>query len=159
MRINKKGVSPLIATVLLIAFVIIIAILVWVWYRDTIETELRKTEVRTEAELACSREVEISLGDVRCVMSGSNKTILFDVENTGTLDIDLFKIRFYDDDFAVSTIDFGLSVYEGTEEQFSVNLESDEIDSIEVLPVILKAGNTAICEEQGAFAEIDMSDC
>ena len=77
--------------------------------------------------------------------------------------MDLFKIRFYDNtDNLMKTIEFCLSVYEGSTEQFSVGLEGVDtalLDSLEVLPVIIRGGNPYVCEEQVVSSRIDMSDC
>jgi len=40
--INKKGISPLIATILLIALVIAIALIVWFWYAEFLKQEIEK---------------------------------------------------------------------------------------------------------------------
>ena len=41
---NKKGISPLIATVLLVAFVILIAVLIWFWWDNVIKDQISKTD-------------------------------------------------------------------------------------------------------------------
>ena len=43
----KKGISPLVATVLLIGFVIVIAVTVWFWYRGIVEEQAQKTGTTT----------------------------------------------------------------------------------------------------------------
>ncbi len=64
MRKNKKGISPLIATVLLIGFTIVLAALVMRWggtlFRETTQT----TGCEAQGRIACSSQVDISVGTI-----------------------------------------------------------------------------------------------
>lgn len=64
MRFNKSGISPLIATVLLIGFTIVLAALVFRWggllFKETTQT----TGCESQGRIACTSSVELSLGAV-----------------------------------------------------------------------------------------------
>ena len=60
-RVNEKGLSPLIATVLLIGFAIAIAILIWFWYGNFLKNQAEKEKSLTEGKLACSQEVNFQV--------------------------------------------------------------------------------------------------
>jgi len=66
LRKNKKGISPLIATVLLIGFTIVLAALVMRWggtlFRETTQT----TGCEAQGRIACSSQVDISVGTIDC---------------------------------------------------------------------------------------------
>ena len=53
---KKKGISPLIATVLLIGFVVIIAASVYFWYDNVLKGEMEKRGAQSE--------IEADVGDV-----------------------------------------------------------------------------------------------
>ncbi len=59
-HLNKKGISPLIATVLLIGFVIMMAILIWFWWNKVLKEQARKIGETSTAEWICANEVEFS---------------------------------------------------------------------------------------------------
>ena len=58
-RINKKGISPVVATVLLITISIILIAIIFIWARSTIGEE--KVKFGTDVKIVCS---DISLGVV-----------------------------------------------------------------------------------------------
>lgn len=59
---RKKGISPLIATVLLIGFTIVIAALVIKWGGDLVRSQAKTTTCTSQAQLKCvSPDVEIDL--------------------------------------------------------------------------------------------------
>ena len=60
---DRRGVSPLVATVLLVALVIIIAILIWLWYGKFIEDIQNKQQL--DLEMACVQDVEFVLSDLQ----------------------------------------------------------------------------------------------
>ena len=62
---SRKGISPLIATVMLVAVVIVIAFLVFWWYGEYIEESLEKSEIT--AEQACLNDVSFSLSQPGCL--------------------------------------------------------------------------------------------
>ncbi|MDA3836544.1 MAG: type IV pilin [Nanoarchaeota archaeon] len=80
MNIKKKGVSPVIATILLIAIVIIIALIVFLWFRGIQEEAITKFD-GTNVKLVCD--------DVAFDASYSNGMIY--LSNTGNVPI--FKIK------------------------------------------------------------------
>ncbi len=79
---EKKGVSPLIATVILVGIVVLIAILIWFWYGKYLEDVLEKQKVDLEA--SCVQDVEFSVYDFSC---DSEKRISFRLENKGDINI------------------------------------------------------------------------
>ena len=79
----KKAVSPLIATVLLIAFTILLLALILNWTTKLTKSNLEK--IQAEGEFKCLTEVEIEFKGVK-----DNKP---EIENLGGVDIDSFLVR------------------------------------------------------------------
>ena len=153
---KKKGISPLIATILLVGIVIVIAIIVWLWYNDVLTEYTQKTAEKSAAELACAQEVEIKVGGVNCI--GGNG-VVFDIENTGSTHVDSFKLRLMDtnDDF-IKVKDLAVVLPTANVEQvgFEKDLEgiTETIGSMEVIPMVVRSGKSADCLEKAILTEI-----
>lgn len=145
---TKKGISPLVATILLIAFVIILAILILFWYFNVIKEETEKTGI--EVEQACATDLEFSVSNV--YYEESQRTIFFTVQNDGIVAIGEFKVIVTDDSAGVSqsyTTPIGVAVAE--QKQLSVGYDDQDItsiDEIELTPLITKQGVSKYCDEQ-----------
>ena len=76
--VNKKGVSPLVASILLVAIVIVIAFLVFWWYGDYVAENLDKSGIT--ADQACMQDVGFSITNVNCLHNSSdtNKLVYFE---------------------------------------------------------------------------------
>ena len=61
---NKKGVSPLIATVLLIAFAVALGAVVMNWGRGYVEDTADSAKEKSDKELICSSEVDLAIVEI-----------------------------------------------------------------------------------------------
>ena len=83
--IEKKGVSPVIATVLLVTMVVVIALIIFLWFRNINKEAITKFD-GTNVEIVCSDvsfDASYSTGDIY-------------VLNTGGVPIYSMKLRIYD---------------------------------------------------------------
>ncbi len=85
---EKRGISPLIATVLLIGFVVTIAAIFWAWYQSTVEGQAEETAEKTTSQYTCATNVDIKISDPTC----TNETISFNIENIGLAELKDFRI-------------------------------------------------------------------
>ena len=88
-NMNKKGISPLVATVILIAIVIILALLLWFWYNQWIleqeskgGTELAQACSNTELQIKSSSCENISSTEWRLTFESSILTYIVIVIST-----------------------------------------------------------------------------
>ena len=79
---NKKGISPLIATVLLVGLVVTIAMVVFFWYGNYLEEFLNKQGVELEA--SCTQDVQIYLSELSCDTYTGETFLNFKIENQGS---------------------------------------------------------------------------
>jgi len=79
-RVLRKGISPVIATVLLVAIVIIIALIVFLWFKAMGEEVITKF----------GKNVELSCGDVEFLAEYSNGELI--ISNTGNVPIFGIKV-------------------------------------------------------------------
>ncbi len=98
MRRNKKGISPLIATVLLIGFAVALAAVVMTWGLDFIKSTADATESQTQNTLICASDLSFAISDV----NPSDGSIT--VDNRGQVNIKSVIFRIYTPD-GVETVD------------------------------------------------------
>ncbi|MBT4576974.1 hypothetical protein HOM13_02390 [Candidatus Woesearchaeota archaeon] len=89
MRRNKKGISPLIATVLLIGFAVALAAVVMTWGLDFIKSTADATESQTQNTLICASDLSFAISDV----NPSEGSVT--VDNRGQVDIKSVIFRIY----------------------------------------------------------------
>lgn len=88
-KMKKRGVSQLIATILLIGFIIALVALVIIWGRHYIEERTEKEGAVSQEKFSCSTDVEITVNDVS--YAGSNMDVT--VENLKESVIGSFIVR------------------------------------------------------------------
>jgi flagellin-like protein len=93
---SKKGVSPLIATVLLIGFAVALAAVVMTWGLGFIEQTADTTEKQTTNTLICASDLDFRISDVTPTS--------ITVDNRGKIDIVSLIFRIHNDN-GVDTID------------------------------------------------------
>ena len=97
-RIGKKAVSPLIATVLLIAFAVALGAVVMNWGRSYVETTTVFAEEKSNVQIICSRDIYLRFNDnvpnFLCYndTDPSNSYAQFIVENDGTTNVEELQI-------------------------------------------------------------------
>ena len=84
---GKRGISPLIATVLLIGFTVVLAILVLTWVSSIIETQTEGTTTNIQAQTQCIS----SIGDISATFTGAGPYTI-NIINSGGVDFDNVKI-------------------------------------------------------------------
>lgn len=152
-RLEKKGVSPVIATVLLIALVIIIAVIIFLWFRGMTKEAITKYG-GTNVELVCD---EVSFD---ADYDGTNKKIY--ISNTGNIPIYDMKVKIYRErSYETKSIanwpETGINQGGGFEGGF----DAGEANKIVLIPVLLgesERGKRAhTCEEDfhGVEVEVD----
>ncbi|MBI2499572.1 hypothetical protein HYV88_05000 [Candidatus Woesearchaeota archaeon] len=150
---KSKGISPLIATVLLIAFVVLVAGSIYMWATGYLE----KTKERASEEVDvvdATNKIDYSVDDARYVsgykgnlqkiiqglalIESNKKKILISITNNGEIEIKKFVVRVVDKD-GNSYVNDDFYVALGVFEHKNVEFEFDssnlgEIDYVEIMP-------------------------
>lgn len=89
---NKKGVSPLIATVLLIAFTVALGAVVMNWGRTYVEETAEFSRQKSTTEIKCSTDVKLDFIKIKdtemvCFNETTTGVLNFTIENSGTAEI------------------------------------------------------------------------
>ncbi len=103
MKNNKKGISPLIATVLIIGFTVALAAVIMTWGSSFTKSIQSGQEEATKQQLACAQKVSLSIKS-GC-LTKDFKSIQMILENKGSIDIKKIKFRLYENANSVSTKD------------------------------------------------------
>lgn len=148
--VNKKGVSPLIASVLLVGIVIVIAFLVFWWYGDYVASNLDKSDI--SADQACLQDVGFSITNTGCLQNSSdtNKIVYFDLGNSGDIDLSAFEASI-DGNSADDVKSISQEVRQGVTSKLSfeydMNVVGTEI-SVDIIPLIWAGGITKYCTDK-----------
>ena len=129
---KKRGLSPVVATVLLIAIVVIIALIVFFWLRGTVQEAITKFD-GTNIQLVCNQvsfDADYSSGEVY-------------LSNTGNVPIYRFKAKLESAGGAFTTVVIGENdpgwPSEGLNQGgvYSGVLDTTDVTKIFVIPVLL----------------------
>jgi len=163
---DKKGVSPLIATVLLIAFAVALGAVIMNWGRSFVQERTDDIDTTTIIETGCAQEVRLKVsvvGGTPQVCFGGGGTsghIQFTLDNFGRREIKRVnlvvggKLDVYtNQSLNNSKIIEGGSIFQNVSYNY---VKYGNIDYIRFIPSIDVAGATRVCA--GAFLQKDASE-
>lgn len=147
---NKRGVSPVIATVLLIAIVVVLAIIVFVWIKGLVGESITKFDGEN-VKLVCNK--------VKFEASYSNAAGVLVISNSGQIPIYKIKVEasgkgnsdnaILVDEWKKNGLDPG-DTYSG---QVPSNLRDASYDTLTLMPILLGKTNggqaTYPCDSNG----------
>ncbi|MDP2907385.1 MAG: hypothetical protein Q8O03_05585 [Nanoarchaeota archaeon] len=139
---KKKGISPLIATVLIIGFTVALAAIIITWSTGFTKKMQEQTEQTANTQVICATDVIFSIESVCKCTSGYIYKVL--IQNDGQQEIKSWKVRLYE---TSSTVDsspvvaptpqtlaaFGIQLY-----TFTPSITIAGVRKVEVFPVIEK---------------------
>ncbi|HLC54979.1 MAG TPA: archaellin/type IV pilin N-terminal domain-containing protein [Candidatus Nanoarchaeia archaeon] len=117
---EKRGISPLIATVLLIGFTIALAVIVTNWGLNYVKGTTERTSQQTEHALSCINDLDFEIKEVICPDETTGELGAVVIDNRGDTQIErmTFRIHHGEDDVlpveAEGVPAFGVQSYEVT---------------------------------------------
>ena len=144
---NKRGISPLIATVLIIGFTIVLAALLIVWVRGVNDDLMDSGVCNIQMNLKCT-ELVLRVSNIK--VDGDNITLVLVSESN--IDVGKVLIQAFNNSEVVA-----YKLFEGDSENpvirklessrftFEVN-NTDEIDMVRVIPGIVFEEEGELCE-------------
>ena len=152
MKMLRKGISPLIATVLIIGFTVALAAIIMTWGTTFSKGMQKSTEATTEEQLSCAQDVNIDLSSA-CAVDANNLKLT--IKNDGSKDIVNVSVRFYvSGDNVVSAyvpgaslplMGYGLKSVTMAPTGFSGGATANAVTLVEVVPVIKVGEKTLTC--------------
>lgn len=161
---GKKGVSPLIATILLIAFAVALGAVVMNWGSKYVDQQTRDTGTKTQTDIKCVSEpsmeiYEISDAPQLCYNNVTN-AIDFVLQNTGTVKIQDLEVSVLGNKSQQFT-DTNVSLELGRFRRMNVSYDKTvfgAIDTIEFQPSI-KIGSKDVLCVKNSLAKTDVPVC
>ncbi|MDD5650993.1 MAG: hypothetical protein PHF86_11345 [Candidatus Nanoarchaeia archaeon] len=143
----KKAVSPLIATVLLIGFTVIIAAAIWMWYGRVVTEEYMKQGALTQIQTDCLSEIELQVVGV----SVNGDILNIEIKNNGNKIFNGIRVL-------VNSGEEVLSVKEGfnPSEQKSVEVKTkiSSVNTVTVMPMIVRQGVPGTCSDKKVIYDL-----
>ena len=159
MTLSKKGISPLIATVLIIGFTIILAAMVFQWGGDLFKQVQEETGAASEAKINCTSG--LTNLDVEVETDAVSGDLVVTLDNKNAVDVTGFRVRAYQSDGVVpgdSTavlVAYGIQTFTlGTAELIMGSATSPaynpgNVEQVGIFPMItLDNGDIATCESE-----------
>lgn len=152
----KRGISPLIATVLVLGFTVSLAAVVMVWGTGFAQRMQTSTEEAAGKQVTCSQSVMFDLRDVTFKGSELATAITLFLENSGNVKIDGFSAKLYGSDSIQNVeITSGLNVGGLANLEANYNLpQTGLIQKVEVSPIINLGGEKVTCANNYVAQEI-----
>jgi len=144
-RMGSRGLSPVIASVLMIMLVLVLAAMIFLWARGFISEQIEK--FGQPIEDACSN-VDFSVAKY-----GENK---LEIRNRGNVDIWYLDVKVFDEDGNSEIRKFDVRVDAGNTTMVPISLYMDSgepIDKIIVYPALI--GNIRSRDARAAFTCMD----
>jgi len=146
---KKRGISPVIATVLLIAMVVVVALIIFIWFRGMVG----------ESATKFGKNIELVCEDVEFDASFSSSTDTLSIVNRGNVPIFRVRIKIFEEGShttkELDSDDGWVKTGLGQGGTFSESIEDyvdSDVDKITVFPVLIGEGKdgrkTYICEGQ-----------
>ena len=149
MKLLKRGISPLIATVLIVGFTIALAAIIISWGQTFTRQIQQDTETWANEQIVCVTEVVF---DVSNACDNGTNSVKVTVKNDGSKGIDSFLARSYraPDDVEQDTLTFatggnGLAAFDI--ENNVITVTSEPITLVELIPVVTIEGKSVTCAQ------------
>jgi flagellin-like protein len=137
---NKRGISPVIATLILISIAVILALIIFLWARSYISDQTIKLD--KPINQVCD-DIQFT---AETILNGNTLTVTL----TNQANIPLYGVEVRKKSFtSVEPLDQGVKTFEGSlregsDTTFDIDLTSDELksgDNILVVPIIVGESN------------------
>jgi flagellin-like protein len=142
---KQKGISPLIATVLILGFTVVLAVLVINWAIPFVRNIQDTTEETSNVQILCAQDVVFNIRNV--CDSGTNQIKIL-VANDGVRKIDEFTVRSYrsDSDVEQDKMNFAtLGIDSFNIDDDTITVDSEPIKQIELIPSVTINNKKVTC--------------
>jgi flagellin-like protein len=155
---NKKGISPLISTVLLIGFAVALAAIVFTWGQSFTKETAERTQQSTRTALICSTELDFDISNVKCT-SGVLENV--QITNKGNIEIRALKFRVKNANGDVKIYDFN-SVDDRLEpfgiKTYSTAFDVSDPEMVEAIAIIDIDNEDVVCSQRVVGSKIRCED-
>jgi len=137
---KKRGISPLIATVLLIGFAVIIAVSVWLWYSNIVTSQFMKQGALSQIQTDCLSDIELQV--INAGISGTNINI--EIKNSGNKLFNGVRILINDGE----KVDSIKEMFNPSDQKTISVPTITGAESVSVMPMIVRQGVPGTCADK-----------
>lgn len=142
---NKRGLSPVITTMLLVLIVIVIAVIILLWARGFGKEQITKTYEGEE------KDISISCADVKFRAELSTDRKILSINNIGSIDI--YKVGIKKSTESISKIDYSSELNIGPGQVKPVDIDMTGFTEVQVIPVLLGKNKNGDVKEASCLNE------
>lgn len=151
---RKKGISPLIATVLVIGFTVALAAIIMTWGTTFSKSMQQGSEEQANLQMVCAQDVQYTLSSA-CYESVTD-VVRLTVKNDGSIDLVNMTARFFTSPSSVEAKDgiqdqdaaTGLAKYDiGVFDVSLDDLDGSQVKQVELIPIITVGGKQVTCSQ------------
>lgn len=146
MRVKKRGLSPVIASVLIILLVISLSSIIFTWARGFVAEQ---TEDTSALNVKLCPAIEFVITNTSVI--GSNT--LLEIVNRGNVDIDSFDFKISYTNGNSETINLNTGVLSGKVIMETMDFVESGIEEIEAFAVLRSNSKSITCRENSAYLE------
>lgn len=136
-RMNKKGISPLIATALIIGFVIALSAIFWIFFSGTVTEQLDKQGAESDGKTKC---LGVEVAFEKC----SDGFVEF--KNNGKQDLAGFTLRVNDGSGGARAVQDYTSLRSGDSEEYNTRVAGTPKGS--AIPIVSAKGYAYPCADK-----------
>lgn len=159
MRLNKKAVSPLIATILLIAFSISVGVLVVNWGKNYVESQTREAESRADTQMACGLDVDLDFvytGATPDICDEGPGNVKFTLENSARTSIKNLTVNIIGTN-NITSATLSANINPGGVQRFNVSYDNSSLGNImqvRISPTVeTSSGSVTTCTSDALVIE------
>ncbi|MFW5852456.1 MAG: archaellin/type IV pilin N-terminal domain-containing protein [Nanoarchaeota archaeon] len=152
-RFNKKGISPLIATVLLIAFAVALGAVVMNWGRSYVEETARQSGVTSDTKVTCAQKVRLEIVQVgrvpRICYNEDESVIEITLQNKGEVELLGLLFNVLGTEGTGETVDIEETLQRSRIKKYEIEYsesEHGEAEFIQVVPKVQVTGSAVPAE-------------
>lgn len=131
----KKGISPLIATVIIIGMVIAIGAIIILFGKDFVEKTTQKVDVESDEKTICMQDVIFEIKSA-CYMQNDSQSIKVVIFNNGKKDINKIYARFYKSENEILEDNLKQTLKSSGSDSIEFYIGSPDIKQIDIFPMI-----------------------
>jgi len=159
LAVAKRGISPLIATVLIIGFTVALAAVIMVWGQSFSKSMQKSTEQSTKIQLVCAQDVAF---EMESLCYHGNK-IYITVKNNGNVEIERYIVRMFKgaNTAESANIDKEIAPFAISTHNFKVSSPefAQSIKKIELIPIVKVEGKEITCQNNILGYDVEISEC
>ena len=141
---KKRGISPLIATVLLIGFTIVLAAAIFQWGGSLVEKLKAQSEEKALTKITCVSDVNIDIKQACNLISSA----LITIDNKGNINVKGLTVRLIGDKTYVQKVDEEIDSFGAKKISVKMPYGITNLKQVEVFPRILVDGKEQTCDSE-----------